>query len=176
MSLAPRARSASRSRVASRPWTFVKTDAVGVATDRPNQDDVSHEGASSVGLHRDANSPHPPSIDGQRMERTNASARIPSGAIDELGGVSSGSRRAVDDEVLTHAPVSVMRGEGETGRKDRPRRASSRVEGPNLPVRRPGRSFTPGQRLVRPLSDCSHPPTVESLRPCECSVRADSTR
>jgi hypothetical protein len=31
----------------------METDAVRVAANRPNQDDVSHEGASSVGLHRD---------------------------------------------------------------------------------------------------------------------------
>jgi hypothetical protein len=86
--------------VAPRPWTFVETNAVGVATNRPDQDDVSHERASGVGLHRDVGGPHPPPVDGQRTEGTNTSARIPSRAIDDLGGVSNGPWRGVDDEVL----------------------------------------------------------------------------
>jgi hypothetical protein len=79
---------------------LVETDAVGVTTNRPDQDDVSHEGASGVGLHRDVDGPHPPPVDGQRTERTNASARVPGWSVDDLGGVSKGSRRGVNDEVL----------------------------------------------------------------------------
>ena len=41
----------------------VETDAVGVTTNCPDQDDVSHEGASGVGLHRGVHGPYPPPID-----------------------------------------------------------------------------------------------------------------
>lgn len=78
----------------------VETDAVGVATNRPNQDDVSHEGASSVGLHRDVDGPHPPPVDGQRAEGTNASVRIPGWTIDDFRVVSKRPWRGNDDEVL----------------------------------------------------------------------------
>jgi hypothetical protein len=78
----------------------VETDAIRVTTNRPNQDDVSRERASIVGLGRDIYGPHSPTIDRQRTERTNASASIPSRAIDQLGVVSKRSRGGDDDEVL----------------------------------------------------------------------------
>jgi hypothetical protein len=71
-----------------------------MSTDRPNQDDVSHEGASGVRLRRDIRRLHAPAVDRQRAKRTNASAWIPGRAVYDLRVVSKRSRGGDDDEVL----------------------------------------------------------------------------
>jgi hypothetical protein len=88
-----RALRSARSQGPLLPWC-TRTDAVGVATNRPNQDDVSHEGASGVGLHRDVDGPHPPpgacggpgSLDSQHAHRLFTTS-LPGGSIGSAYGL-----------------------------------------------------------------------------------------
>src|SRR4029450_4996771 len=58
------------------------------------------EGAAVIRLWRDVDRPHPPAVDPHKAEGANTSARIPSGAVDDLRARAKRARRGRDDEML----------------------------------------------------------------------------
>jgi len=78
----------------------VESDAVCVAPNRPNQDDVTCESASLIRLGRDIHGGHFPPVDRQPPQYANASCRIPGRAVHDLGEVANRSRGSDDGEVL----------------------------------------------------------------------------
>jgi hypothetical protein len=60
----------------------------------------SSQRAAGIRPKRDVDGPHPPAIDHHPLKESNASARIPRGAVDDPGVIPERARRRDDDEVL----------------------------------------------------------------------------
>src|SRR5579884_2483915 len=78
----------------------MEADPVRMSTHCPDENDVSGERAAFVKRWRHEYLVDPPLTDCRAPEETNAFARTPSGAIDELRIVGDRSRAGRDDEVL----------------------------------------------------------------------------